>query len=336
MRTILVISYIFITLLTHNLIAQNNSNLKLKQPKYKRVSEAYSYLMAQEATLKRIENEYPQLGIQVRVAQISFNQTFGISKKGIENYLTNTLGGDNYLDYLKTIQSQIETTLLQQQLTLENATLIIEEVKNRAKGDISNSTVLETLLSFQYENRPQDEYLQGFTHTFSTENHPKGRNSNCSIRVPISWRASEANRPHIVQKFISDYGDGPQSIMLLIYDMPLEDGISLSNNELNKTFSDAGIVSLLPENATLISFSKINLDGLKGGMIEYEMITNSLDKEVKIRMIQYYTIYENIKYSVECSLLSGNPDADLTIEMQKYKSLYKLVANSLVLNNRYK
>ena len=70
--------------------------------------------------------------------------------------------------------------------------------------------------------------------------------------------------------------------------------------------------------------------------IEYEMVANSLDNEVKIRTIQFYTIYENIKYSVECSLFSVNPDADMTIEMQKYIPLYKLVANSLVLNNRYK
>ena len=151
MRIILVFTYLFISLATHNLIAQNNSNLKLIQPKYKRVSEAYGYLMGQEVTLKRIESEYPQLGIQVIVARTTFNQTFGISKEGIENYLTNSIGKDNYLDYLKTIQSQIETTLIQQNLTLENAALFIEDVKDRAKGDISNSTVLETLLSFQYE-----------------------------------------------------------------------------------------------------------------------------------------------------------------------------------------
>lgn len=320
----------------NNLSAQINSDFKLNQPKDNRISEAYGYLLGQESTLKRIEIEIPQLALQVIVARTSFNQTFGNAKKGLENYLKKSMGNENYIKYNNELQTIIDSLSYQQELIEENAMLFIDEVKNRANGKIENSTILKTLLGFQYASRPHDEYLNGFTQTFSTKNHPKGRNSDCSIRLPISWRAAEGNRPHIVQKFINDYGDGLQFIMLWINDIPLEANQTVTEDDLNEVFSDSGIVSLIPEDATLISFAKIKLDGQIGGMIEFEQVANSLDVTSKIRMIQFSTIYDNICYSIQGSIYSPNPEADLSNEMKKYLPLFKLVANSLVLNNKYK
>ncbi len=319
-----------------NLSAQKNGDIKIKKSKEDRVIESYGFLLGQETTLKRIEKELPHLAIQVTIARTSFSQAFGGAKKRLEDYLIESLGNDNYNKYTIELQRQLDSLLNQQELVEENAIQFIEEVENRANGGISNSTILETLLGFQYVNRPHDEYLNGFTQTFSTKNHPKGRNSDCSIRVPISWRAAEGNRPHIVQKFINDYGDGLKLIMLWINDIPVEANQTVTEDDINDIFSDSGIVSLIPPDATLISFVKINLDGQTGAMIEFEQVGNSLDVTSKIRMIQFTTIYDNICYSITGSVYSIDPKADLSNEMKKYLPLFKLVANSLVFNNKYK
>lgn len=329
--------YIFTILLfvvtTINVIGQPTDNLK--RPKYERVSEAYGYLIGQEYSLNLIKKEFPQFEMSILKAQMAFNSTFGKVKEGMKKYLDEYLGKNEFKEYDEKSIAEMQKLLDNQTFTEIIATNFIEEVENRAKGKIA-STVLETLLSFQFYDRPQDELTSGFTTTFKTKGHLKSKNTDWQIKVPKSWKADEAERPNIIQKFTSDYGSGNQSIMLIVKEMPLPKGYKITKEELSDFFTENEMKDMVPEGGKFISFTKMTLDNNIGGMIEYEQIMERLDFKIKIRMIQFMFVRGNKMYMLQCSVGSEKADTDLSLEMKKYLPLYKLVANTIVVNDQYK
>lgn len=326
-------SFFIIILITYNVFGQSDDNLKIA--KYKRVSEAYGFITGQEYTLKFIKKEFPEYELQILHAEMSFNSTFGKSKLEIKKYLTEYLGQIEFNKYDDKLQTAMKNMLGNQTFNEENVTNFISEIESRAKGNIA-STVLETILSFQFLDRPQDELTTGFTSTFKTKGHPKAKNTDWQIKVPKSWKAEEADRPNIIQKFISDYGTGNNTIMILVKDMPLPDGHKLTNEELNELFTEKEMKATVPEEGKFISFTKMTFDNYVGGMIEYELLTARLDYKVNIRMVQFTFIKDDKMYILQGIVGSINENTNLSIEMKKYLPLYKLVANTIVVNDQYK
>lgn len=326
-------SILLLFLTTINVFGQATDNLK--KPKYKRVSEAFGYVTGQEYSLDLIKKEFPQFEMSILKAQMSFNSTFGKSKVGMKKYLAEYLGQNEFNEYEIKLISEMKKMLGNQTFTEEIATNFISEVESRAKGNIA-STVLETLLSFQFSDRPQDELTSGFTTTFKTKGHLKSKNTDWQIKVPKSWKAEEADRPNIIQKFTSDYGSGNQSIMLMIKEMPLPKGYKITKEELNDLFTEKEMKDMVPDGGKFVSFTKMTLDNNIGGMIEYEQTMERLDFKIKIRMVQFMFIRSNKMYMLQGTVGSEKTDTDLSLEMKKYLPLYKLVANTIVVNDQYK
>jgi hypothetical protein len=322
---------LFITII--NVYGQTTENLK--KPKYKRVSEAYGYVSGQEYSLNLIKKEFPQYEMSVLKAQMSFNSTFGKAKEGMKKYLSEYLGQNEFIEYEDKLISEMKKMLGNQTFTEEIATNFISEVESRAKGNIA-STVLETLLSFQFSDRPQDELTSGFTTTFKTKGHLKSKNTDWQIKVPKSWKAEEADRPNIIQKFTNDYGSGNQAIMIMVKEMPLPKGYKITKEELNDLFTEKEMKDMVPDGGKFISFTKMTLDNNIGGMMEFEQTVERLDFKIKIRMVQFMFIRGNKMYTLQGTVGSEKPDTDLSLEMKKYLPLYKLVANTIVVNDQYK
>lgn len=327
------ISILLLLITAINVFGQTSDNLN--KPKYKRVSEAYGYLTGQEYSLDLIKKEFPQFEISILKAQMSFNSTFGKSKEGMKKYLAEYLGQNEFNQYEEKLISEMKKMLGNQKFTEEIATNFISEVENRAKGNIA-STVLETLLSFQFSDRPHDELTLGFTTTFKTKGHPKSKNTDWQIKVPKSWKAEEADRPNIIQKFTSDYGAGNQSITLMVKEMPLPKGYKITKEELNDLFTEKEMKDMVPDGGKFISFTKMTLDNNIGGMIEFEQTVERLDFKIKIRMVQFMFIRADKWYFLQCSVGTEKTDNDLSLVMKKYLPLYKLVANTIVVNDQYK
>lgn len=310
----------------------------LNNPKYIRVGETYGYLLAQDTFLNLIKKEYPQFEMNVLVSKTLFDKTFGKSKLKIQEYLEENLGRNGFKEYNSKIESELEKMLANQLLTEDIASSFILEVESRAKGNIA-STVLETLLSFQFSDAPQDELLYGFTQTFKTKGHLKSKNTDWQIKIPKSWKAEEADRPNIIQKFTSDFGSGKQSIMLMVKDMHFPKGYKVTKAELNRFFSEKEAKDVWVNGGKFISFTKMTFDNNIGGMLEFEINTKRLDVNLKIRMVQFMFIRDNKLYSLQGTVDAVNSesaDADLSFEMKKYMPLYKLVANTIVVNSQYK
>lgn len=307
----------------------------VKKPKIERVSQAFGYLAGQEYSLNYIKNEFPQLENNVLIAEMAFKSTFGKSKSGMEDYLSNYLGDDKLKDFNDNLIAEFEKRMNNQTLTEEIAIIFITDIENRAKGNIS-SPILETLLSFQYAENPHRELLAGFTTTFKTKGHSKSKNTDWQIRVPKSWRAKEADRPNIIQSFIDDFGDGLHSIMLMVKDIPLSKGTKFSNQEKNEFFTEKEMKNMVPKGAKFISFSKMTLDSNIGGMLEMEQTVSRLDLNLKMRMVQFMFIRGSKIHTLTGTVSTANMEDDLALEMEKYLPLFRLVANSIVVNDQYK
>jgi hypothetical protein len=308
---------------------------KIKKPKYESVSEAYGFITGQEYSLGLIQKEFPNLELNITKAQIAFNLSFGKTKESMKSYLSEYLGNSRFKEFEDNSLIEIKKAFGNQTLTEEIAITFIIEVESRAKGNIV-SPVLETLLSFQYASSPQSELLAGFSTIFKTKGHPKSKNTDWQIKVPRSWRAEEADRPNIIQKFISDFGTGNQSIMLMVKELQLPIDYKITKEELNDFFSEKEMKDMVPDGGSFISFSKMTFDNNAGGMLVYEQIIKRLDLEIKIRMAQFMFIRGNQMYILQCSVSSEKAETNLSIEMQKYLPLYKLVANTIVVNDQYK
>lgn len=328
-----IFSILLFAVTTINVFGQTTDNFK--KPKYKRVSEAYGYLIGQEHSLNLIKKEFPQFEMSILKAQMEFNSTFGKAKEGMIKYLVEYLGQSDFNEYEEKSTAEMQKSIGNQTFTEEIATNFIEEVENRAKGKIA-STVLETILSFQFYDRPQDELTSGFTIIYKTKGHLKSKNTDWQIKVPKSWKAEEADRPNIIQKFTSDYGSGNQSIMLIVNEMPLPKGYKITKEELSEFFTENEMKDMVPESGKFISFTKMTFDNNIGGMIEYEQTMERLDFIIKIRMVQFMFVIGNKMYMLQCSVASEKADTDLVLEMKKYLPLYKLVANTIVINDQYK
>lgn len=322
----------FITVI--NIFGQSTEYLK--NPKYMRVSEAYGYIIGQEYSLYNIKKKLPQFEMSILRSQMMFNSTFGKSKDGMRKYLVEYLGQNDFNRLLENgLIREIKNMLDNQIVTEEIAINFISEVEGRAKGNIP-STVLQTLLSFQFADRPQDEFTSGFTSTFKTKGHPKSKNTDWQIKVPKSWKAEETNRPNIIQKFVSDYGSGTQSIMLMVKEISQSKDYKMTKEELNDFFTEKEMKNMVPDGGNFISFTKMTFDNNIGGMIEFENINDRLDLKLKIRMLQFMFIRGNKIYFLQCFVGSEKPDMDLSLEIKKYLPLYRLVANSIVVNDQYK
>ena len=332
MKHFCLISLLVLTHITGSIFAQTAD--KIIKPKFERVSQAYGYLIGQEYTFSLIKTKFPNLELNISKAQINFNLTFGNAKEGMKSYLKEILSESEFRSYEEMVIAEMRKLLNVQVFTEEYAANFISEVESRGKGNVA-TPVLETLLSFQYFNEPQQEFLDGFTKIFKTKGHIKSKNTDWQIKVPISWRPAEGDRPNIIQKFVDDFGDGKRSIMLMVKEMALPENYKYSKQELNDLFSEKKVKDMVPKGAKFIAFSKMTLDNNIGGMLQIEQNVSRLDLTIKIRMVQFMFIRSNKMYILQCTVRSENTDSDLTLEMNKYLQLYRLIANSIVVNDQY-
>lgn len=103
----------------------------------------------------------------------------------------------------------------------------------------------------------------GLCDTFSAKGHQKSNGLNIEIHYPNGWKAEEAIRPHIVQKFVHEVGN---TCLLDIHPI----GETLSKDEWTSVFkltTKAEYEILLGDGMKVISFNKTQYEGLDGVLL---------------------------------------------------------------------
>jgi S1-C subfamily serine protease len=327
--------YIFFTIcllfvFTNIVFAQKKSS----DQKYKRVFQTYGFLRGQQLSLNRIQNELPELSMQASTLALQFDLKFPLITMKLEAYLRT----ENE-SVFKIIKKELENKLDSQSnaITIDKkfAEVFFDLLRDRINGKIP-SPIIETILSFQYLNNPQDEFIQKHIYTFKTIGNLKSKNSDWQVNIPISWKSMEADRPNIIQKFISDFGEGQESIMLIIKDIPGREHKRISDAEIEDYFKEDNIKLSIPDGSKFVAYKNVTLDGLKGGMLELEQNVQRLEYNFRIGILQYHFIYDGQLYLLQCMVNESDLNKDdVGSRMKKLKPLFHLVANSIVVNSKY-
>lgn len=182
------------------------------------------------------------------------------------------------------------------------------------------------------------EFVAGNRANFSTAAHPKSNGVNMVLSYPNTWLAMEGERPHIVQKFVSDGGKGLEMATIVANTLPVPAGTVISENELREIFMPAEIKGMMPSGATFIDAKSTSIEGLPAGILEYSVRQDRAGIPINARFISYVFIYGTTMVQLQCSVSTGQlaPLAVLARKMDDFKPLFSLIANSIVLQDRWK
>lgn len=304
----------------------------LNQVSVKLLAQTYGYLQGQEHTLTRITKKYPELLTNVELARMEFNLTFPNISKKIEALLINTMEEEKFNAFKKKIKGKLSETLKSQKITKQIAIAFIRNVKNRSKGNI-DSPVLEYLLAVNYENNPVSEFLDGFIQRFQTDGSGKSQGIILNLKLPSSWKGGNGERPHIVQKWVSQNGTGLEFIMLDIRDAK---GFSPKRSDIDLLISSSEIKEFVPQGATYINSGKFSLEQQTGFWIETKFQMERVGIDIYQNQLTYYLFFYEKAIGIMCQT-GGLPKNKRQVDknFNLIRPLCQQVLNSLVLDQSY-
>lgn len=311
-----------------------SGEVSTKEPRWKQLSQAYGFVLGQQASLELIEKKYPDLAKDAKNAWFAFNSTaLGESLKGVEEEIAIDLG-DKWPEYKKEMTSQIDALLGRQELTRQQAVAFLQEVRQRAKGEMPES-ILATLLSAhpRFSKNPGLELSEGWVQTFRTKGHPKSKGVDFSVSFPASWSKREGNRPNIIQVFQSGAGHGPVMCNLMVKKI----GYKPTQEELKEFFQPSELKDMVPDGGTFIDAKAIVLEGAPAEMLVSNQTMQRLDLTLKMRMTQFVIIYDSSMIFIQFMVAKIPDSTDTLDDLQKqFLPTFKAIANTFVLNERYK
>ena len=331
---------------------QNTFAQEAREPLYVDLSKTWGFIMGQRFNLNRIKVEYPELSLQVQKADLEFKSAFGVAEKKIEKTLKDLLQ-DKYSEYVATLEKQLKSILASQQISKVIVAQFLAEVELRAKGKIP-SPILETLLNYQFEDKPADEFNRGFKTTYRTKGHPKAKGLDFQVEYPKSWSLREGIRPNVIQDFSSNNGRGPVYTLIMTRDLIKEAQGELTREEIaalktpegskelsSELFSDSSLREMANSMGMThvrdITTKRIVLDRWPGVMLEFIGDGQRLDITITMYNRMYIAIYKNYMVFLQCQVVKLPDDTEdiLKNRISKFAPLFHLMANSLVIQSQY-
>ena len=341
------IALILMVYFNHYIIAQTPA-----RPIYEDLGRTQGYILGQQYALDRIKSDYPALFLQALTAEHEFMSSFGTATKKIENALKEDLK-DGYLDFIEPLKNQVRNMLMSQQINYEDAINFLDEVKIRGQGDIP-SPMLETLLHYQYEDRPANEFSRGYTVVYRTGGHPKAKGLDVQIEYPKSWSSREGKRPNIIQFFGSNNGRGSAYASLLVRDLSNEIGkeltpeevVSLKTLEGSKEaaveiFSDANMREMATgmgmNNIQGIAVKRLIVDRWPSGLLTFIGDRQQLDMVFTAYNHLYLILFKNYLVFVQFQVAEKPSDTreDFNAKISIIVPLFRLMANSIIIQSQY-
>jgi hypothetical protein len=331
---------------------QNTFAQETKEPLYIDLGKTLGFIMGQRFSLNRIEVEYPALSLRVQKADLEFKSTFGIAEKNIEKTLRGLLK-DKYPEYVAAMEKQLESTLMSQQISQHIAAQFIDAVKSRAKGEIP-SPMLETLLNYQFKERPANEFAREFKRIYRTKGHRKAKGLDLQIEYAKSWSQREGNRPNVIQFFSSNNGRGPAYALIMTRDLVKEAHGELTREDIKALKTLEGSKELASEvfsenslremangigmtNVRNINTKRIVIDRWPGAVLEFTGDQQHLDLTMTMYNRMYIAIYKNYMIFLQCQVakLPSETEDALKTKISQFAPLFHLMANSLVIQSQY-
>lgn len=299
-----------------------------------KVSKAYGYLLGQAYSLDRVAREYPNLAGHAAVAKSLFDAAFANPEATLEAELRSTLPPGDFERVKERILEKTAATLSQQAITEAIARTFVSTVQSRAKGESVEPDVLQTLLAVKYQANPVAEFLDGWRQRYQTDGSGKSLGLRLALQLPKSWFAREAERPHILQKWLSEGGSGRGLIMVMVVNGA---GPEPSAQEVKASVQSGEIKEWLPENAKLIGTKTFTLETRTGFSMDFSIDQERAWFELYQRSTTYNLFFRDWFIQITCGAMSEQTDRKTAdAEFIRIKPICQQVLNSLVLPQAYR
>ena len=313
------------------------AEIKLSNALAKDIGQAYGFYLGQNYSLSEISKKYPSTSGLALLAEKEFSATFKSSIEGMDALMAKYAKSEwNKIE--KQLTTQIASFINIDQISETQARQFVELVRERAKGKIE-SPVIETLLLFKsgYEKNPEREFLDGYKYKYSTNGIGKAKGVAFSIEAPKTWVAKEGNRPNIVQKFVSENGRGLELLLILIKEVPLQPGETITEKDVLEILNPKDIQDFMPDGGVYLNSGKLTLENLPGFWVHFKMNMSRVRNTFGMEIIMYTIFYKNKMIQIQGQVMTSiNGEPAERGGLKKYEKLFDLMANSFVIANMYK
>jgi hypothetical protein len=304
------------------------------------ISQTYGFYLGQSFSLDAIEEQCPDIAAKARIAKLQFDARFSSSITNMDAVLTRK--GGEWSKVKNGLREKIAATVGGQIISPDSAKEFVETVTKRAKGEIP-SPVIETLLTFQpnYIAKPASELLDGFKARYTSDGSGKSKGVRFHLDCPRSWSSSDGNRPNIVRKFVSQNGRGSEVISVMVKTLPLPPEQKLTDKDIEEMVAEVAsqkeLKERLPDGASFVSGGPLRLDGRPGFYQKYSIKRQQLDFTVSAIVVSYTVYYQTSMIQITCSVISEAKEEKILIQrFERFEPLFKLVANSFVIESQWK
>lgn len=309
----------------------------IKQDKTIRASAVYGFFSGIESTLEYTSKFNPSLQGDINQLNYLLTTNFGQSKKNAVKYLNDI---DNWQQLIKPKLDSLKDNIYSNVLLSSDDEIksYLKELELKLKGNIP-SPMLENILSFQYQNQPHKEFVNGYTYTFNTKGHKKSKNTELIITLPKSWASQEGKQPNVIQLFTSDCGNGLSSVSLLTAEIPYsnEEIANLSFEQIDKIYKEDIFSEEYAKNfiqGRFISYKPITIAGRSGFLVVYEVTQEKMGLNIKMRN-NTYVFHDSIYiHVVNCAIGTGILTDSLEELAKMTDPLFFMIVNSIVVPKR--
>jgi len=304
------------------------------------IGGTYGFFIGQSFSLDAIEQKFADLAPQARIARLQFDSSFASSITNMDTVMA--LESGEWPKIKTETRAKIAAALGNQTVTPDSARSFVETVSKRAKGEIP-SPYIETLLTFHpsYIAKPGREFLDGFKARFTSDGSGKAKGVRFHLDYPKSWSSADGNRPNIVRKFVSQNGRGFEMIMVLVKSLPLSPGQKLTDKDIEDMVAELAtpkeLKENLPDGASFVSGGPLRLDARPGFYQKYSVKQQWLDSTISLLYVSYTLYYRTSVIQIQCQVGSeAKEEQSLKQRFERFEPLFKLVANSFVIESQWK
>lgn len=303
----------------------NDENIKL-------ACNAIGFYEGTIFSFDKIESESPESLVKCKLARLQFSSAFQLAQKNLLLFLNNAIGETQVDEIISSALEEYKNMFIGLELNEDLLDGYFNDVEQYCLGNLPSPTK-ETLLYFKYIDSPSKEITDGHFEYFNTKGHSKSEGLEIKLKIPITYKIEEGERPHVVQRFNEFEGHFGAKATLTITEIPEKEGHfdAIANpGIINK--KDMLEIGLL-EGAKLRSFEIIKVDGIPFAVVESSIIRNSAVGEIEMVMLNYTTIFRNrviiLGFSTQ---IRSNSD----LHFQHNKLLFKSIASSMIFMDQWK
>jgi hypothetical protein len=306
----------------------------------KDLGQTYGFYLGQRFALTKVRETYSELSQKTELAERRFDLVFGAAIEEIDSSMLK-INSAKWTSVKSSIEDRIVASLAGQSITREIALGLVETVQARSRGEIE-SPVIEMLLMFNpaFQKAPVQEFAEGFTRRTSVDGSGNAKGLQYVLKYPKSWKSEPGDRPNITTKLISEYGRGFEIFLVIVKTIDLSPGESISEADIEEMLEMEGVGAWLPDGAKLLGSGSMQLEGLPGFWMKYDIEGQRLRTFVGMRAITYSLFYENYILMMQGQVGLGSSDEDgvertYVERFAKFEPLFDQIAQSLILPQRY-